>query len=115
MSGLSKPRRLLTLASPFCHRSQLAREARSPELGHSPFSKLPRPSDHVRRTEHLRESGRPVRRDEDLLTHRSGIAYAFFSEGPLQAAYEQVLGDPALNPMSADQWLAGLGTLPLAY
>ena len=52
---------------------------------------------------------------EDLLTHRSGIGYAFFSEGPLQAAYEQALGDPALNPMSADQWLAGLGTLPLAY
>jgi len=52
---------------------------------------------------------------EDLLTHRSGIAYAFFAEGSLQAAYEQVLGDPALNPMSADEWLAGLGALPLAY
>jgi CubicO group peptidase (beta-lactamase class C family) len=52
---------------------------------------------------------------EDLLTHRSGIAYGFFSEGPLQAAYEQVLGDPAFSPKSADQWLAGLGTLPLAH
>lgn len=52
---------------------------------------------------------------EDLLTHRSGIAYAFFSEGPLKAAYEQALGDPAMNRATPDQWLSALGTLPLAY
>lgn len=52
---------------------------------------------------------------EDLLTHRSGIAYAFFSEGPLQAAYERALGDPALNSMTAEAWLEALGSLPLAY
>jgi len=52
---------------------------------------------------------------EDLLTHRSGIAYAFFSEGPLKAAYERTLGDPAMNRSTPDQWLAALGTLPLAY
>jgi len=52
---------------------------------------------------------------EDLLTHRSGIPYAFFSEGPLKAAYETTLGDPAMNHMSPDDWLAALGTLPLAY
>lgn len=52
---------------------------------------------------------------EDLLTHRSGIAYAFFSEGPLKAAYEATLGDPAMNHMSPDEWLAAMGTLPLAY
>jgi CubicO group peptidase (beta-lactamase class C family) len=52
---------------------------------------------------------------EDLLTHRSGIAYAFFSEGPLKPAYERTLGDPAMNRSTPDQWLAALGTLPLAY
>lgn len=60
----------------------------------------------------------PALRDitvEDLLTHRSGIAYAPFSEGPIKQAYEQALGDPGMNRMSVDQWLAALGTLPLAY
>jgi CubicO group peptidase (beta-lactamase class C family) len=52
---------------------------------------------------------------EDLLTHRSGIAYAFFSEGPLKQAYERTLGDPAMNRLTPDEWLAALGTLPLAY
>ena len=60
----------------------------------------------------------PARREitlEDLLTHRSGIAYAFFSEGPLKQAYEEALGDPAMNRLTPDEWLAALGTLPLAY
>lgn len=52
---------------------------------------------------------------EDLLTHRSGIAYAFFSEGPLKQAYAQTLGDPGMNRLSVDKWLAALGTLPLAH
>ncbi|MBI1407546.1 MAG: serine hydrolase [Caulobacter sp.] len=60
----------------------------------------------------------PARREitvEDLLTHRSGIAYAPFSEGPLKQAYEETLGDPGMNRMSVDAWLAALGTLPLAH
>jgi CubicO group peptidase (beta-lactamase class C family) len=60
----------------------------------------------------------PARRPitvEDLLTHRSGIAYAPFSEGPLKEAYEQALGDPGMNRMSVDAWLAALGSLPLAH
>lgn len=60
----------------------------------------------------------PAKREitlEDLLTHRSGIAYAFFSEGPLKQAYEATLGDPAMNRLTPDEWLAALGTLPLAY
>ncbi len=60
----------------------------------------------------------PAHRDitiEDLLTHRSGIAYAPFSEGPLQAAYQERLGDPGMNRMSVDAWLAALGSLPLAF
>ncbi|GAA0329746.1 serine hydrolase domain-containing protein [Sphingomonas oligophenolica] len=52
---------------------------------------------------------------EDLLTHRSGIAYGFSSEGPLKQAYEETLGDPAMNRLTPDLWLAALGTLPLAY
>lgn len=52
---------------------------------------------------------------EDLLTHRSGIAYAPFSEGPLKQAYENALGDPGLNRLTVDEWLAALGTLPLAF
>lgn len=64
------------------------------------------------------ESTTPARRAitvEDLLTHRSGIAYAPFSEGPLKQAYERTLGDPGMNRLSPDEWLAALGTLPLAY
>lgn len=52
---------------------------------------------------------------EDLLTHRSGIAYAPFSEGPLKQAYEAALGDPGMNRLTPDEWLAALGALPLAY
>jgi len=52
---------------------------------------------------------------EDLLTHRSGIAYGPFSEGPLKRAYEDALGDPGMNRKSVDEWLAALGGLPLAY
>jgi CubicO group peptidase (beta-lactamase class C family) len=52
---------------------------------------------------------------EDLMTHRSGIAYAFFSEGPLKPAYEAALGDPGMNRSTPDEWLAALGGLPLAY
>ncbi|WP_417317210.1 serine hydrolase domain-containing protein [Emcibacter sp.] len=52
---------------------------------------------------------------EDLLTHRSGIAYAPFSEGPLQQAYDDALGDPGMNRKTPDEWLAALGTLPLAF
>ncbi|MDY6923491.1 MAG: serine hydrolase domain-containing protein [Pseudomonadota bacterium] len=61
---------------------------------------------------------RPTRRAitvEDLLTHRSGIAYAPFSEGPLKPAYESALGDPGMNRSTPDQWLAALGALPLAF
>jgi CubicO group peptidase (beta-lactamase class C family) len=52
---------------------------------------------------------------EDLLTQRSGIAYGFLCEGPLKAAYEAAIGDPAMNHLTPDEWLAGMGTLPLAY
>jgi CubicO group peptidase (beta-lactamase class C family) len=50
---------------------------------------------------------------EDLLTHRSGLAYAFTSSGPIAEAYERALPDPsALTP---DEFLAALASLPLSY
>jgi CubicO group peptidase (beta-lactamase class C family) len=50
---------------------------------------------------------------EDLMTHRSGIAYGFLCEEPLRSAYDAAVGDPVMNPLTVDAWLAGLGTLPL--
>ena len=63
----------------------------------------------------------PAARDitiEDLMTHRSGIAYGFTSIGPIAHAYEDVLGDiPSYlhGSKSVDAWMAALGGLPLSY
>ncbi|MGB8404348.1 MAG: serine hydrolase domain-containing protein [Mycobacterium sp.] len=52
---------------------------------------------------------RPITID-DLMTHRSGLAYGFSVPPPLSRAYTkiQTLQDP-------DRWLAALGELPLAH
>lgn len=52
---------------------------------------------------------------EDLMTHRSGLAYGFTSIGPIAYAYQNALGDVLTNNMSPDAWLAALGKLPLSY
>ena len=52
---------------------------------------------------------------EDLLTHRSGLAYGFTSMGPIAYAHEDKLGSALANPLTPDQWLQGLGELPLSY
>lgn len=52
---------------------------------------------------------------EDLLTHRSGLAYGFTSMGPIAYAYEEKLGNALANPHSPDAWLKALGELPLTY
>jgi CubicO group peptidase (beta-lactamase class C family) len=60
----------------------------------------------------------PAPRDitvEDLLTHRSGLAYAFTSVGPIAQAHEDVLGPPLGHGVTPDEWLEKLGTLPLSY
>jgi len=60
----------------------------------------------------------PAKRDitvEDLLTHRSGLAYGFTSQGPIAYAHEDKLGSALVNPMTPDQWLKALGELPLSY
>ena len=52
---------------------------------------------------------------EDLMTHRSGLAYGFTSIGPIAYAYQNALGDVLTNQMGPDAWLAALGRLPLSY
>jgi CubicO group peptidase (beta-lactamase class C family) len=51
----------------------------------------------------------------DLLTHRSGLAYAFTSTGPLSKALAAggLLGSS--STISPDEWMKRLGKLPLAY
>src|SRR6185369_7617595 len=52
---------------------------------------------------------------DDLMTHRSGLAYGFTSIGPIAHAYQTALGSPLSVPLTPDQWLAKLGELPLSY
>jgi CubicO group peptidase (beta-lactamase class C family) len=52
---------------------------------------------------------------DDLMTHRSGLAYGFTSVGPIAHAYQAALGSPLAVPLTPDQWLAKLGELPLSY
>lgn len=51
----------------------------------------------------------------DLLTHRSGITYAFTSTGPIADAYHARLGTPTDTWHSPDSWIAALAELPLRY
>ncbi|HEX7887666.1 MAG TPA: serine hydrolase domain-containing protein, partial [Phenylobacterium sp.] len=60
----------------------------------------------------------PAARDitvEDLMTHRSGLAYGFTSVGPIAYAYEEKLGPALANPYTPDEWLERLAELPLSY
>lgn len=52
---------------------------------------------------------------EDLMTHRSGLTYSFLAAGPLAKALEDKVGFGIDSPLSPDEWLAGLASLPLAY
>ena len=57
-------------------------------------------------------AGRPMT-FRDLLTHRSGLTYGDFHRGPIGRAYADVLGPTIDNPLSVDEWIARLATLPL--
>jgi len=60
----------------------------------------------------------PAPRDitiEDLLTHRSGLAYGFSSVGPIAHAYQRALGDVLNIGTGPDEWMAALASLPLSY
>ena len=52
---------------------------------------------------------------EDLMTHRSGLAYGFTSSGPIGKAHEEVLGQPLDNDKTPDEWLKAIASLPLTY
>ena len=51
----------------------------------------------------------------DLLTHTSGLAYAFTSTGPLSKALQEkgLLGSS--SDLGPDEWMKRLGSLPLMY
>lgn len=49
----------------------------------------------------------------DLLTHRAGLTYGEFHRGPIGRAYAQTLGATIDNPLTPDEWIARLATLPL--
>ena len=49
----------------------------------------------------------------DLLTHRSGLTYGDFHRGPIGRAYAEALGTQIDNPLTPDEWIARLATLPL--
>jgi CubicO group peptidase (beta-lactamase class C family) len=49
----------------------------------------------------------------DLLTHRSGLTYGDFHHGPIGRAYAVALGAQIDNPLTPDEWIARLATLPL--
>jgi CubicO group peptidase (beta-lactamase class C family) len=58
------------------------------------------------------EAARPIT-FRDLLTHRSGLTYGDFHRGPIGRAYTNGLGATIDNPLTRDEWIARLGTLPL--
>lgn len=58
------------------------------------------------------EARRPIT-FRDLLTHRSGLTYGAFHRGPIGRAYEEAVGATIDNPLTPDEWIARLATLPL--
>ena len=49
----------------------------------------------------------------DLLTHRSGLTYGEFHPGAVARAHAETLGTQIDNPLTPDEWIARLATLPL--
>jgi len=58
------------------------------------------------------EATRPIT-FRDLLTHRSGLTYGEFHRGPIRGALAETLGPQIDNPLTPDEWMARLATLPL--
>lgn len=57
-------------------------------------------------------AGREITFD-DLLTHRAGLTYSSFHDGPIQPAYDAALGGQLDSHVAPDDWIAALGGLPL--
>lgn len=51
----------------------------------------------------------------DLMTHRSGFTYGFTQAGPLGPALMARTGMGIESPLSPDDWMKALASLPLAY
>jgi CubicO group peptidase (beta-lactamase class C family) len=66
-------------------------------------------TDHRGSLEDTVPAERPITID-DLMTHRSGLAYVFSVLGPLSRAYAKVS-----HRQDQDGWLADLATIPLAH
>src|SRR6478735_4788877 len=49
----------------------------------------------------------------DLLTHRSGLTYGELHRGPIARAFAEALGATIDNPLTPDEWIARVATLPL--
>jgi CubicO group peptidase (beta-lactamase class C family) len=49
----------------------------------------------------------------DLLTHRAGLTYGEFHRGPIRPAYAETLGTEIDNPLTPDEWIGRLASLPL--
>ena len=49
----------------------------------------------------------------DLLTHRSGLTYPEFHRGPIGRALGEALGPTIDNPLTPDEWIERLATMPL--
>jgi CubicO group peptidase (beta-lactamase class C family) len=49
----------------------------------------------------------------DLLTHRSGFTYGELHRGPIGRAFATTLGPLVDNPLTRDEWIERLATLPL--
>ena len=58
------------------------------------------------------EAARPIT-FRDLLTHRAGLTYGEFHRGPIGRAYADTLGAEIDNPLTPDEWIARVATLPL--
>jgi CubicO group peptidase (beta-lactamase class C family) len=52
---------------------------------------------------------------EDLMTHRSGLSYAFTAKGPLAQALEPRFGLKLKSWRSSDEWMSVLASFPLSY
>lgn len=49
----------------------------------------------------------------DLLTHRAGLTYGDFQQGPIAQAYQEQLGGNIDSHVAPDEWIARLAALPL--
>jgi CubicO group peptidase (beta-lactamase class C family) len=52
---------------------------------------------------------------EDLMTHRSGLAYSFTARGPLAQAMKEKFGFEYDSARTPDEWMKTLAAFPLSY